>query len=125
MKTFDLNPKERKHYYNDSDIFNIRPPKTPERYKIKKLMSYKLLPNNYKTISTEIVPTHKNNKEKQYYNYNHDNQKDHINDCIRSMTPLPSFMGKYKKYKTIGDLKKISQKLQLDKSYKFSPKKSR
>ena len=48
--------------------------------------------------------------EKQYYNYFI--QKDHINDCLRSKTPLPSFIkNKYKKYKTTRELKKKSKKV--------------
>ena len=118
MKTNDLNPKERRLYYNDSDIFNTRPPKTPERFKIKNIISSKLLTkNSYNNISTEL-PIHKNNQGNQSYNYY--NQTDHVNDCMRSMTPIPSFMSKYKKYKTIGDLKKMSKKLQLDQSYEYN-----
>ena len=48
MKINNLNPMERKHYYNDSDIFNIRPPKSPERFKYKKYISViTLKTNNY------------------------------------------------------------------------------
>ena len=61
MKICDLNSTERKHYYNDSDIFNIRPPKTPERYRIKNYLPSKILNNNNcNIISTDVLPIHKN-----------------------------------------------------------------
>ena len=116
MKINDLNPMERKHYYNDSDIFNIRPPKTPERFKYEKYIPVTSLKSyNYKTISNDNFQSQNKNNER-YYN----NKKDHINDCIRSKTPAPYFMTKYQRYKTIQNLKNDSKQLQFDKSYEYN-----
>jgi len=116
MKINDLNSIERKNYYNDSDIFNARPPRTPERYRFKKYIPVTALKTyNYNTISTDNLPIQKKNNERYYIN-----KKDHINDCLRSKTPMPSFMSNYQKYKTTEALKKASKKLQLDKSYEYN-----
>ena len=118
MKIYDLNTMERKQYYNDSDIFNIRPPKTPERYRYKKYSPITTLKSyNYKTISSDNFQHHNNNHyNERYYN----NKKDHINDCFRSKTPTPYFMNNYQRYKTTHNLKKDYKKLQLDKSYEYN-----
>ena len=116
MKINDLDPVERSHYYNDSDIFNAKPPKTPERFKYKKYLPITALKiSNYKTISNNNIPIQTFNNER-YYN----NKKDHINDCLRSKTPFPYFKTKYDRYKTTQNLKNASKKLQLDKSYEYN-----
>ena len=116
MKINELNNLERKQYYNDSDIFNTRPPKTPERFKLKKnLPITSLKSHNYNTISTNNIPIEKYNYER-YYN----NNKDHINDCFRSKTPASFFLDHYKKYRKTKDLKKDSRKIQFDNSYQYN-----
>ena len=116
MKINDLDPVERSHYYNDSDVFNAEPPKTPERFKYKKYLPITALKSsNYKTISNDNIPIQTFNNER-YYN----NKKDHINDCLRSNTPFPYFKTKYDRYKTTQNLKNASKKLQLDKSYEYN-----
>ena len=116
MKINELNNLERKQYYNDSDIFNTRPPKTPERFRFKKYPPItSLKTHNYNTISTDNVPIEKYNHEK-YYN----NKKDHINDCFRAKTPTSFFLNHYKKYRKTEDLKKDSKKIQFDNSYKYN-----
>ena len=117
MKINELNVKERKNYYNDSDIFNTRPPKSPERFKFTKpnpitaLKTY----NNYNIISNENTPASNYNTERYYFN-----KKDHINDNFRAKTPAYYYFNNYKRYRRIEDLKKDSRKIQLDKSYDYN-----
>ena len=116
MKINDLNSIERKHYYNDSDIFNTRPPKTPERFKYKKYIPVTTLKiSNYKIILNDDFQSQNRNNER-YYN----NKKDHINDCFRSKNSSPYFMAKYQRYKTTHNLKNDSKKIQFDKSYEYN-----
>ncbi len=116
MKINELNNLERKQYYNDSDIFNTRPPKTPERFKFKKYLPItSLKTHNYNTISTDNVPIEKYKHEK-YYN----NKKDHINDYFWVKKPASFFLNHYKKYRKTEDLKKYSRKIQYDNSYQYN-----
>ena len=117
MKINDLNIKERNQYYNDSDIFNTRPPKTPEKYRFKGFIpkirlnsfNYNLNSNNRSSIN--------NNINEKYYK----NKKDHIKEvCFRPKTPSHYYMTEYQKYKTIGNIKKDYKKLQFDKSYEYN-----
>ena len=108
MKLNDLNIYEKSHYYKDSDIFNLKSPRTPEKFKSKPI-SLKLEKiddtNNYQTIY---------NKDKYYLN-----KKDHINECLRDKKWMKSYIDRYKKYKTLENLRKESKKIQMDKSYDF------
>ena len=57
MKISYLDLVERSHYYNDSDIFNAKSPKTPERFKYKKYLPITALNSSkYKTISNDNNP---------------------------------------------------------------------
>ena len=116
MKINELNNLERKQYYNDSDIFNTRPPKTPERFKFKKYLPItSLKTHNYNTISTDNVPIEKYKHEK-YYN----NKKDHINDYFWVKKPASFFLNHYKKYRKTEDLKKDSRQIQYYNSYQYN-----
>ena len=116
MKINELNNSERKQYYNDSDIFNTKPPKTPEKFKLKKnLPITSLKTHNYNTISNNNLFIEKYN-HKRYYN----NNKDHINDCLRSQTPASFFSNHYKKYRKLEDLKNDSRKIQFANSYQYN-----
>ena len=109
MKLNDLNIYEKSHYYKDSDIFNLKSPKTPEKYKLKPI-PLKLEQvddtNNYQTYY---------NKDKYYLN-----KKDHINECLRYKKWMKSYIDRYKKYKTVENLREESKKIQMDKSYDFN-----
>ena len=106
MKINELNLKERKQYYNDSDIFNIRPPKTPERFRYKEKMSLKEQKGSNidsHTISTDNLPIQRIKRNQYKRNISHintlknishrnmyyNNKKDHIKYCLRSRTPVP------------------------------------
>ena len=117
MKINELNIKERNQFYNDSDIFNTRPQKTPEKFRYKGFMLHPRLNNFHDNLnSNSKLQSHKINKERYYKN-----KKDHIKEvCLISNTPYPYSMTDYKKYKTIGNLKKDSKKLQLDKSCEYN-----
>ena len=95
MKLNDLNIYEKSHYYKNSDIFNLKSPRTPEKFK-SKLISLKLEKiddtNNYQTLY---------NKDKYYLN-----KKDHINECLRDKKWMKSYIDRYKKYKKLENLKK-------------------
>ena len=118
MKDIELNRIERKNYHYDSDIFNVRPPKTPQRFKLKKPYPIRTFTtyNNINTISTPNLPKEKTNHEKYYLN-----KKDHINDTFRAKTPGPNFFNYYyQRYRRTEDLKKDSKKMQFDKSYDYN-----
>ena len=115
MKINDLSIIEKSHYYNDSDIFNRRPPKTPERYKFKNdFPSILEKTSNFPEKSSDYLTNVTKNKDR-YSN----NKKDHVNDCLRSKTPIPYFRNKYKNYRRTQELKKESKRMQLDKSYDY------
>ena len=116
MKIYDLNSTERRQYFNDSDIFNIRPLKTPDKYKCSEsnLLST-LKRSNYNALSTDNFELGKNNKERYYKN-----KIDHINECLRSITPTPNLKNKNQAYKRTKQLKKDNKKLQLNKSYDYN-----
>jgi hypothetical protein len=137
MKINELNLKERKQNYNDSDIFNIRPPKTPERFRFKEKISLKEqkgFNSNSHTISTDNLSIQRIKRNRYKSNINHidplknishrnmyyNNKKDHIKDCLRSKTSVPYYMEKYEKYRRTQDLKKDYKKQQLDKSYDYN-----
>lgn len=116
MKINDLAPEERKQYYNDSDIFNTRPPKTPERFRFKKFLPVTALKCHNHKIKLNNDLSNPNIYNERYYN----NKKDHIKDCFRSKTPASYFLPEYQKYKTTKNIKKDSKKLQFDKSYEYN-----
>ena len=74
MKINELNIFEKSHYYKDSDIFNLRPPKTPESFKLKPL---------------SLNLTNKNNNHRYNYLNNSNNEdyflnkKDNANSLIK------------------------------------------
>ena len=72
MNINELNIKEKSHYYKDSDIFNLKPPKSPEKFK-NKLISLNLDDNEIFNNQANI------NKEKYFVN-----KIDHINECLRN-----------------------------------------
>ena len=109
MKLNDLNIYEKSHYYKDSDIFNLKSPKTPEKYKSKPIsLNIEQIDdtNNYQTIF---------NNDRYYLN-----KKDHINECLRYKKWMKSYIDRYKKYKTVENLREESKKIQMDKSYDFN-----
>ena len=111
MKLNDLNIFEKSHYYKDSDIFNLRPPKSPEKYKFKHPslnLTYQIDNNRY---------TFQNNISTGKY---FKNKKDHINDCLREKNWKTNFLNRFKKYKTLDKLRKESKKMQLDRSYDYN-----
>ena len=110
MKLDDLNIFEKSHYYKDSDIFNLKPPKSPEKYKLK-LLSLNL--NNLRNIDIDNYKTNINNE--RYFK----NKKDHINECLRDKKWMTNYLSHFKKYKTLEKLRKESKKMQLDKSYNY------
>ena len=111
MSINDLNIFQKSHYYKDSDIFNLKPPKTPEKYKTKRI-SLKL-DNNEKN---DYIDRCNNFANIRYYR----NKKDHINECLRNKNFMENYTDKYKMYKTVDNLRKESRKIYLDKSYDFN-----
>ena len=108
MNINELNIKEKSHYYKDSDIFNLKPPKSPEKFK-NKLISLNLDDN-------EIFNNHANiNKEKYFVN-----KIDHINECLRNKNWMINYINRYKKYKTLDNIKKETRRMNLDKSYDYN-----
>ena len=111
MKINELNIFEKSHYYKDSDIFNLRPPKTPERFKLKPL---------------SLNLTNKNNNHRYNFLNNSNNEdyflnkKDNVKECLRDKNYLKNYINRYKKYKTVETLKKESKKFQLNKSYEYN-----
>ena len=111
MKINELNIFEKSHYYKDSDIFNLRPPKTPESFKLKPL---------------SLNLTNKNNNHRYNYLNNSNNEdyflnkKDNVKECLRDKNYLKNYINRYKKYKTVENLKKESKKFQLNKSYEYN-----
>ena len=106
MKLDDLNIYEKSNYYKDSDIFNLKSPKTPEKYKSKPILEQVDDINNYQTYF---------DNDKYYLN-----KKDHINECLRYKKWMKSYIDRYKKYKTVENLREESKKIQMDKSYDFN-----
>ena len=111
MSLNDLNIFQKSHYYKDSDIFNLKPPKTPDKYKTKRI-SLKLDDND----NNEYNNRYNNFENIKYYR----NKKDHINECLRDKNFMENYTDKYKMYKTVDNLRKESRKIYLDKSYDFN-----
>ena len=104
MKINDLNIFQKSHYYKDSDIFNLKPPKSPDKFNIKRISI---------NLDDDINNRYNNLNGEKYYV----NKKDHVNDCLRYKNWMDNYEDKYKMYKTVDHLRKESKKIQLDKSY--------
>ena len=109
MELKDLNIYEKSHYYKDSDIFNLKSPKTPEKYKTK-------------PISLKLEEVENNNNYENYFNKDkyYLNKKDHVNECLKYKIWMKSYIDRYKKYKTVENLREESKKFQIDKSYDYN-----
>ena len=109
MTLNELNILQKSHYYRDSDIFNLKSPKSPDKFKCKQI-----------TLNLDDNDNNNQNqanlsKDKYYLN-----KKDHINDCLRDKNWMSKYISRYEKYKTVENLRKESKKLQLDKSYDYN-----
>ena len=108
MTLNELNILEKSHYYKDSDIFNLKPPKSPDKFKIKHI-----------SLDLENIDENNNqtnlSKDKFYLS-----KKDHINDCLRDKNWMTQYISRFQKYKTVENLRQESKKLQLDKSYDYN-----
>jgi len=108
MTLNELNIIEKSHYYKDSDIFHLKPPKSPEKFKFKRI-SLNFENNDKDNYQINL------SKDKYYIN-----KKDHINDILKDKNWMTKYISRFKKYKTVGNLKKESKRLQLDKSYDYN-----
>ena len=65
MKINDLNIFQKSHYYKDSDIFNLKPPKSPDKFNIKRISI---------NLDDDINNRYNNLNGEKYYV----NKKDHV-----------------------------------------------
>jgi len=108
MKINELNILEKSHYYKDSDIFNLKPPKSPEKFKSKQISL---------NLGDEEIYNSQNNIDIGNY---HPNKIDHINDCLRDKNWMTNYISQFKKYKTLDNIRKETKRMELDKSYDYN-----
>ena len=109
MKVGELSSRQKNLYYMDSDIFHIRAPKTPDKFK-------KIKSNLNRNTSSKNKLGEKNKKNVKY----HRQIKDHVNECLRPKTPDRHYLENYQSYKRIAAIKEENRRDNLNKSLDFN-----